>query len=204
MSKTVPRYEFRIFARQLDKIRRHLQALATPESTSESKEIYLLDCFIAPDNNIKIRDGKLELKQLIECRQGLERWQPAGQWSFPVSPDTIYRLWPGDILKQTPLHSAGLSCNALLQLVAENSFLRYVNVYKKRSHFTVNGCATEMDRLLVDGTALESFAIESEHPQTLLEVLAEMQLTDETNCSYPKLLCANTDNSLLVQNHHGY
>jgi hypothetical protein len=60
-----------------------------------------------------------------------------------------------------------------------------------------------MDRLLIDGNALESFAIESEDPQTVLEVLTEMQLIDDINCSYPKLLCTSTKNSLLVSKHHG-
>lgn len=78
MDETVARFEFRTFAPHMGTTEQRVRALSPCDSISESREIYLLDCENALENNVKIRDGRLDLKRLVERRQGLERWKPAG------------------------------------------------------------------------------------------------------------------------------
>jgi hypothetical protein len=166
-------------------------------------DTYLLDCNKGPVNNIKIRDDRLELKKLKERYQGLERWEPAGQWRFPLSLDTIQNLWADVALERTLTGSANLSCNELIHLVEENSRLRYVNVHKRRYRFTLKGCDAEMDRLLIEGHTLESCAVESGDPQSVLDVLNDLELSEDINCSYPRLLCQSMGLQCLTEIKHG-
>lgn len=189
MHEVVSRYEYRIFARRLNTVRRRLQAMAPCDAVSDSRDIYLLDCHLAPVNNIKVRDGKLEYKKLIERYQGLERWQPAGEWAFPVSVDTVRQLWSSIALKHSRMQSAGLSYEELIHLLGSNGYMRCIHVCKRRYRFDLKDCAAEIDRLLVEGHAFESCAVESGDPQSVMNVLKDLQLTGDTNCSYPGFLC---------------
>jgi hypothetical protein len=203
MHKAVSRYEFRIFARRLKPIWKRLQALTSCESISDSVDTYLLNCDKGPFNNIKIRNDRLELKKLREQYQGLERWEPAGQWSFPLSLNTIQNLWTDVVLERKLTGSANLSCNELIHLAEENSRIRYVNVHKRRYRFALKGCDAEMDRLLIEGHTLESCAVESSDPQSVLEVLNDLGLSEDINCSYPRLLCQSMELQRLTERTHG-
>ena len=88
MNDVVPRFEFRTFAPCLGMVDLRLRAIAGCADISESREIYLLGHDDVCDSNIKLRRGQLELKRIVERRHDLERWQPAGQWDFPVARDT--------------------------------------------------------------------------------------------------------------------
>ena len=88
MNQAVPRFEFRAFARNLDPVAARIRKRARDKSVDESREVYIL----RPQEwqrNIKIRGDRLELKELIEQRDGLQRWKPAGQWTFPVGADAL-------------------------------------------------------------------------------------------------------------------
>ena len=189
MNDVIARYEFRVFAPQLDKTGELLRTMASCDSASESREVYLLDCEAMPSSNVKIRNDRLEQKQLIRLYHGLERWKPAGQWEFPVSPETIRQLWSYDVLKEAPIKSAALSREQLLQLVEENVRLYRADVFKRRYRFSLMGCAAELIRMEVDGQAFESCAVESGDPQAVLAVLDALQLEDDLNRSYPRMLC---------------
>ena len=168
-----------------------MQALASCESTGDSVDTYLLNCDKSPLYNIKIRDGKLELKKLKERYQGLERWEPAGQWCFPVSFNTLESLWANTdvVLERAQNRAETFSCYELINIVGESEHLRCVNIHKRRYRFALKGCDAEMDRLLVRGHTLESCAVESGDPQAILDMLDDLQLTGAVNCSYPRLLC---------------
>jgi len=190
MNDTAPRFEFRIFGTSLGMAEQRIRAFAPCEAITESQEVYLLkrdpDC----DRNIKIRHGKLELKQLIEEYQGLQRWRPGGQWEFPVTPGTIDDiLMSGGVLGQAAGADARLSLGNLLSLVAQPAVpVQRASVLKRRFRFNLSACSTEFDQLLVNGAAIESIAIESVDPQAVLEVRTTLRLDDIENQSYPLAL----------------
>lgn len=183
-STIVPRFEFRIFATGLGMAEQRMRAIAPCDAVAETREIYLIGHRLGLDGNVKIRHGKLELKRLIEHYQGLQRWQPAGQWEFPVAPVTI-----ADILNQAVDQQAPLSRDELLGLAAQPvAQLHRVNVYKLRFHFILGECHAEYDRLLVNGAATESIAIEAGDPQAVLQAQSALHLGDYENQSYPLAL----------------
>jgi hypothetical protein len=190
VDETVARFEFRTFAPHMGTTEQRVRALSPCDSISESREIYLLDCENALENNVKIRDGRLDLKRLVERRQGLERWKPAGRWDFPLSLDTIRKLWPKAMLQRNLGLSSGITRAELLQAAAELcSGLHRVNIFKRRFRFSLMNCDAELDRLIINGAELESFAAESEDPQAVLEVVAALRIEDFENQCYPLILC---------------
>lgn len=189
MNEIGSRYEFRVFASQMHAAERLLRQQAPCETSTESSDIYLLDCRADPMNNIKIRDGRLELKQLVDQRFGLQRWRPAGEWQFPVAQETIRTLWPDDIMSSADLYNAKLSLDALLKLVWSNERLCCVEVFKRRDKFNLQDSDAEFDRLQVNGRSLESCAVESRNPDAVLKTLKLLNLTGRSNQSYVQMLC---------------
>jgi len=190
MNATAPRFEFRIFGTRLGMAEQRMRALAPCEAITESREDYLLGSDPACDRNVKIRRGKLELKRLIEHYQGLQRWQPAGQWDFPVTPGTVDNiLESGGVLSLAADPDALLSRDDLFRLAAQPALLLHrASVHKRRFRFTLAACSAEFDELLVNGAAIESIAIESVDPKAVLQVQATLRLDDFENLSYPLAL----------------
>ena len=190
MNDIMPRFEFRIFGTSLGMAEQRLRMITRCDSITESREIYLLGSGPVFDKNLKIRDGRLELKQLIQHHEGLQRWQPAGQWEFPVTLEAIEGiLYSSDAHDPARDLSAMLSQDDLLQLATQSAaHLRRANVFKRRFRFTLPACDAEFDQLLVNGAAIESIAVESENPQAILEAQSALQLEDFENQSYPLAL----------------
>jgi hypothetical protein len=187
MDKTGPRFEFRVFGQDLDTIEQRIRDRASCESTSESREIYLIDNEDR-DHNVKIREGKLELKCLIERVSGLERWKPAGEWTFPLALDTIPdKLFPAaSALYHISPFPASLSEKELLNHVAQGSVpLRRANLFKRRFRFTIQDCPAEIDQIRVNGAAIKSIAIESEHAEQVIALRSSLGLEAFENVAYP-------------------
>jgi hypothetical protein len=61
--------------------------------------------------------------------------------------------------------------------------LRRANVWKLRFRFTLPACRVERDQIGVNGAAIESLAVESEHPQAVLKVQSALRLENcENQC----------------------
>ena len=186
MNEIVPRFEFRVFGQGFDTIEQRIREMAPCESTSESREIYLLnneDC----DRNVKIREGRLEIKCLIERSRGLERWEPAGAWAFPIDLGAIPgKLFPVAALEQVSPFPAALTERELLNHIALGSIPLYrAQLFKRRFRFTLQDCPVGIDQILVNGAAIESIAIESQHAEQVLAVRSALGLEQFENVAYP-------------------
>jgi hypothetical protein len=186
MNETVPRFEFRIFGQDFDTIEQRIRKEAPCDSVSESREIYLLnneDC----DRNVKIREGKLEIKCLIERFNGLERWKPEGEWAFPIDLATLPdKLFPVAALERISPFPASLTEKELLNHVAQGSVPLYrAQLFKRRFRFTFRNCPVERDVVLVNGAAIESIAIESQHAEQVFAVRSALGLEQFENVAYP-------------------
>ena len=189
MDEPIARFEFRTFCQCFDITEQRLRAMAPCNSISESREIYLLDDNNTDQRNLKIRDGRLEIKRLVEHYQGLQCWQPAGQWSFPVSSATLHELLGANVTLEPYSLSMTLSKDDLLGFIAHAATpLSRANVFKRRFRFSLGSCMAEVDQLLVNGAAIQSVAIESEDRHALLALRTALQLEDRENLAYPQVL----------------
>ena len=82
MKESDARFEFRCWARNFGMVDTRLRRLSECHGISESEEFYIV-AFANNDTNIKIRDGILDIKELIETRGDLERWVPRTKCEFP-------------------------------------------------------------------------------------------------------------------------
>ena len=184
------RYEFRLFAQCFETEERLLRAMTDVDSIMESSETY----FIAPApdlaRNVKLRNDRLELKQLVEHCQGLERWQPAGQWPLPVATGNALALL-------LPDHDGGgehdlptqLNRHELLAFATRPDIPLYrAEVFKRRFQFVLPPCRAEIDQLLINGAAIQSLAVESADPDALQELQGALRVAGRENVSYPLVL----------------
>ena len=106
---------------------------------SESEEFYVV-ASANNDTNIKIRDGILDIKELIETRGDLERWFPRTKYEFPLTAATL----EGEVLSQlgVALPQRSRDTYAVDQLLEEivlpQRELAVAAVFKRRFAFTVN------------------------------------------------------------------
>ncbi len=192
-NEIVPRFEFRIFGQSFITVEQRIRKVAPCESIIESREIYILDSENS-DRNVKIREGKLEFKRLIDRTNGLERWKPAGSLEFPIERAAIPdRLFPIAALERTIPFPASLT-----ERVTEREFLHHIaqgslcgprlyraNLFKRRFRFTLQDCPVEIDRILVNDAAIESIAIESQCAEQVLAVRSALGLEQFENLAYP-------------------
>lgn len=192
-NEVVPRFEFRVFGQSFITIEQRIRKVAPCESIIESREIYILDSENS-NRNVKIREGKLEFKRLIDRTNGLERWKPMGSLEFPIERAAIPdRLFPVAALERMVPFPASLT-----ERVKEREFLHHIaqgsvsgarlcraNLFKRRSRFTLQDCPVEIDRILVNDAAIESIAIESQCAEQVLAVRSALGLEQCENVAYP-------------------
>ncbi|ARO87738.1 hypothetical protein EBAPG3_008135 [Nitrosospira lacus] len=193
VNEIMPRFEFRIFGHGFNKMEQRIRKAAPCESINESREIYILGNENS-DRNVKIREGKLEFKRLIDRVNGLERWKPTGSMAFPIERAAI----PDSLFPVSALERALPFPDSLTAMVTEKEFLHHVtqdslcghrlyraNVFKRRSRFTLQDCPVEIDWILVNGAAIESIAIESPYAEQVLTVQSALGLEQFENVAYP-------------------
>jgi hypothetical protein len=189
MGEPVPRFEYRAFGQGFGRVEERIRSGRICEDIAESEEIYLLQPD-ALDRNVKLRGGRLELKTLLEQREGLQRWAPSGQWTFPLAArDLAERVFPLLDGRLWFTHSESVDQNLLLERVdaAGRKILR-AELFKRRFRFEVAGCAAEIDEILVNGAAVRSVAMESEDPRGLLGAVVQVGLDGYENTAYPLAL----------------
>lgn len=185
----VPRWEWRVFAKDLAPM---LAAggVALEGRDSVRHEVYFLSA--NSRDNVKVRDNRLEVKRLCETNSdGLELWTPALTARFPIAYERLHALWDAWRVP-APEHAGGLRSlsNLLNDCVSHIPSVRTVIATKERARFAVGDCRGEHVVLWIDGTRLESIAVEDEDPSRVLAAAHRLGLTRMPNTSYPRALKA--------------
>jgi hypothetical protein len=189
MSVLYPRFEFRAFAQTFgiveDKIRRD----SVCHDIGESTETYLI-AFGVEEQNVKVRDGRLAIKRLVERRQHLERWEPVMDEAFPVSRALLHTtLLPALRGREANLGRSVYACHELLDdVVGPRRDVWRACVFKRRFRFTIDECPTEIDELLINGAAIRSVAVESEDAEAVVTVVDKLGLSAYENINYPRAI----------------
>jgi hypothetical protein len=180
----IPRWEWRTFAPSLADLRRAVGGVPL-EPPRESRETYLL-C-LRSSHNTRVRDGLMDLKWRKQVSpDGLELWDPVLKSSFPFDASFMPRLFEAWGLRTPSLARLRYTLAQFLEeILAPNPDLRAVDVTKNSQRFTRGGTTCEFARLTVDSLPLETFCVEHEDPELVLQVVRGLDLDSRHNVNYP-------------------
>ena len=185
MNTIIPRYEFRAFAQSFGIVETKMRQLSKCEMIRESSEIYIVSA-TNNENNTKIRDRKMDIKEFVETKQGLERWNPRMKSEFSMKAETIQKeVFPAFQVDNIEFEREEYSLKQYLdEIILPHPHLSAVHVFKRRFAFTVNGCITEIAHLLINGAAIQTVAVELEDIDAILKAKEMLGLTDYENVNY--------------------
>ena len=187
--RIVPRWEWRTFGSDFGAAEATFAALE-PELTQESDEIYLLSP--GTDAAVKIRAGLIDVKRLEHVNEaGLEQWRPEMKASFPLPRGEADRACAELRVSALGPGADRLSLDEFLTLLATpERGVRAVPVHKRRRHYSVNGCMTEVTDVVAEGGQVRTLAIESPDAGRVIATVEDLGLSNRENTSYPRWLKA--------------
>jgi exopolyphosphatase/guanosine-5'-triphosphate,3'-diphosphate pyrophosphatase len=187
MGGIVPRWEWRTFGTEFGAADEAVAALE-PELTQESDETYLLSP--GTDAAVKIRAGLMDIKQLEHVGEaGLEQWRPAMKETFPLPRGEADKVCAALRVSAPPEGADAYSLDEFLAvLAAPERGVRAVAVHKRRLHYTLGGCMTEVTDVEAAGRKIRTIALESEDAERVAATVRELGLADRGNTSYPRWL----------------
>jgi len=185
VSQIIPRYEFRTFAQNFGMVETRMRKFSKCEQIRESSEIYIVSA-ANNENNTKIRDRKMDIKVLVETKQGLERWNPRMKGEFPMKTEMIKNeVFPAFGVNVPEFKRDAYTLDQYLsEIIMPHPQLTAVQVFKRRFAFTINGCITEIAQLLINGAAIQTVAVELEDVAAILKAIDILGLTEYENINY--------------------
>ena len=190
MSSPPARFEFRVWGNRLSAYHDRLAAISPPSEPRKSAETYILSR--ATDTaNVKIRDGLMDIKLMVEQVGRLERWRPVLKAEFPLDSRAIVeQVFPG--LAVAPPHIAQPSYTHdefLRDLVQPHRELELADVVKFRRRFDFKDYSAEFAEVeIADGSKAETVEIESDDAATVLRAIVKLGLNSQANISYVRHL----------------
>ncbi len=183
-----PRFEFRSFGQNFDLAHFRMSRLSVPvpEKVWErhSDEVYIISR-TNDINNTKIRDGKMDIKTLVQTYQGLEQWNPLMKGEFPMKAEIIRNeIFPAF---QVPLPQLGkdeYSFEEFMQLIYAHPDLAAVRVHKQRFGYMVNDTICEYAVVLINGARVVTVSSESTEADQILKTISDLKLDGVENINY--------------------
>ena len=191
MPEIVPRWEWRWFGRHLGPAESRLAAL-TPSAVQESRETYLLS---GAGDNVKVRDALMDIKVLREVnRDGLEQWTPVMKAAFPLPAADVAKVFAALRLELPALHRDSYTLEEFIaELAVPSGRIRAIDVHKRRTRYTVDGCMAEIAEIVANGRPTRTIAVESENAPAVIAAVRGLGLGGYVNTSYPRGLPALID-----------
>lgn len=185
MPHEVARFEYRVFALDLGIVEHRMRALGGVPKNHESAEFYLAS---SPNvtHNVKIRDGRLDIKVLVQAVRGLEQWEPRFTIAFPIDDETLARLLAASlqVTEALPM-GAGASVERLVNTLRQGRHgVLVAELFKRRSHFQVDDCIAEIVALTINGAAIRTACVESTEAEQVRTVVQQLGLDSFPNTSY--------------------
>ena len=185
MGKIIPRWEWRTFGQEFGAAEAAFAALE-PDGVQESDEIYLLSA--APDANVKIRDGLMDVKMLEQVNAaGLEQWRPVMKGEFPLTADEAKQVCAALGVPPPSTVRTAYSWEELrAELSAPLRGIRVVSVHKRRARYSIHGCSSEITDVVADGKKTRTIALEAEEAGRVIDAVRAVGLAALPNTSYPR------------------
>lgn len=182
------RFEFRTFGQNFDLAAKRMARLSMPVPEefweSNSNEIYI----VSPsndNNNIKIRNGKIDIKTYVQTVDGLEQWAPSTKADFPLSVDFLTNVvFPALRVTLPHLDQEVYTCDQFIDLIGKQADIRAVRVQKKRFEYQVNKTICEIASVLINGAKVLTISSESTEIEELKNAIKEIGLEGLENINY--------------------
>ena len=190
VSSVIPRYEFRIFGNDLTKYEDKIKEFSEKEMTREMDSVYLLTPW-KRKNNVKIREGVMDIKNLDQEYEGLQQWNPFLVGKFPLKAEVIKSVvFPALGIESPVFERKKYTLDQFIsEVVSIDPDLAVAYVWKTRHAFTVNDCITEIAEIKVNGAFIKTICIEAEDSDKVLEAKKMIGIgSDVENVSYPLAL----------------
>lgn len=187
MAQTLPRWEYRIFGPDLSALEAKIGP-AAKVPLHRSEDLYLTH--ERSPHNAKIREAALDVKRLkTAAPNGLELWEVAMKRGFPMAEADVVSFFEAlDVAPPTLRNSSYALEEFLSDIIGRDPSFRVISVKKSRQSFRFGERLAEFVRLDAGGALYESFCIEDESPERVLDTLGELGLDPAANVNYPKFL----------------
>ncbi len=185
MENVIPRWEWRTFGDAFGEAEKKMRTFGDGK-TRESSEIYILS--EVSNDNTKIRDMLMDIKTLQQVNADtLEQWKPIMKGTFPLPQSEIAKVFDCFKAPVPPFTRETYTLDQFIEeLVKPQQLLRVVQVTKKRTGYTINGCIAEIAEITADGVPSRTAAIELEDPQRVIETVRMLGLNSFENINYLK------------------
>ena len=190
VSAVIPRYEFRIFGNNLEKYIKKIEELSPREMTREMDSVYMLTSW-KRKNNVKIREGVMDIKVLEQEHLGLQQWNPFLVGEFPLDSDVIKTVvFPALGIESPMFERKNYSLKQFInEVVTVDPDMAVAYVWKTRHAYTIGGCITEIAEIKVNGASIKTICIESEDPDKVIDAKQLLGISSKVeNVSYPLAL----------------
>jgi len=183
-----PRFEFRSFGQDFGTADTRMARLSVPIPEKlwarESDEIYILSK-TNDVNNMKIRDGKMDIKTYIQTVDGLEQWNPLMKGEFPVSAEVLENdVFPAFKVDMPKLSQSEYTKDEFLEIIQNQPELQAVRVHKERYGYMVNDTLCEVGYVLINGAEVMTINSESTEIPDVLKTLEDCGLQTYENINY--------------------
>lgn len=183
----IPRYEFRSFGQNFEMAHYRMSRLSQPVPEElwkrMSDEIYIIST-TNNINNIKIREGQLEVKTLIRTVEGLEQWDPLMDGRFPVSSDIFLPIFQALNVKVPMSEKSKYTIDEFLQIIRNNPYLQAIRVKKERQEYLVNDTICEYAQVWINGAGVKTISVESNNIEDIKRTISQIGLTGIENINY--------------------
>ena len=188
LAESAPRFEFRSFGQEFDRVHHRMSRLSmpVPEMLWErcSEETYIVSR-TNDVQNIKIRDGMIDIKQRVQSIHGLEQWYPLLKDALPLPRERLRDIVFNALQVSVPEPATALCAeHELLALVRAHPALAAVRVRKQRFAYLVNHTICEYAVVLVNGARVVTVATESVDPSAVQRTMHDLGMTALENVNY--------------------
>ncbi|MCB2208890.1 MAG: hypothetical protein KQH67_11420 [Bacteroidetes bacterium] len=186
--KSKSRFEFRTFGRNFDEAAYLMSRLSipVPENVWEriSEETYILST-ASEAHNIKIRDGKMDIKTLVQEVDGLEQWNPLMKGEFPMKTEVLENeVVPAFQVQMPSLEKDVYTLDEFLEIVKDHPDLLAVNIEKERFGYMVNDTICEYANVWINGAMVVTVNSESTEIEDIKKTIKDLGLEGVENINY--------------------
>lgn len=187
-----PRFEFRTFGQGFSHNILKMSSLSEPVPEKFRKrisgEIYLISA-ANNTNNVKIRDGKLDIKTFVQEKEALEQWEPLTKAEFPLTAEFLgENLFAALGVDIPDFDQEKYSLKALLKIAQMHPDLTAVRVKKQRFGYMVNNTICEHANVLINGALVVSLSSESTEIDDIKKTIRDVGLVGIENINYLKAI----------------